>query len=215
MAPFNRLLNFMLRPWIAGSYVAFVFLSFYYFDKPLAYYFHDLSLKAAFPVLHWVTCLGEGLVYIGTFFILALIFRYVYRNKIRETRCWFLWLCVLVPNLISLVLKILLGRARPELLFDENLYGFYGFHTNHLYWSFPSGHASAIVGLVLGLSIVFPRYFYLCLLSGLLIISTRVFLTNHYLSDVMATSYLVLLEIGLLSLCLRRKQWLIFQDLRA
>lgn len=212
MAPFDRLLHLMLRPWIAGSYVAFIFLSFFYFDKSVAYYFHDLNLNTIFPVLNWVTCLGEGFVYIGAFFLLALFFRYIYRNNTWETRAWFLWLCVLAPNVVSIFLKILLGRARPKLLFDDNLFGFYGLQSNGLYWSFPSGHTTTIVGLVLGFSIVFPRLVYLWLLSGFLIISTRVLLTNHYLSDVMATSYLVLLEIGLMVLYLRRKQWLIFQS---
>ena len=211
MAPFDRFLNTMLRPWVAGSYVALIVLSFFYLDKPLAYYFHGLSLNTAFPLLHWVTCLGVGLIYMSAFLVLALFFRYIYRNKTWEARSWFLWLCVLMPNLITLFLKIMLGRARPALLFDDHLYGFYGLHSNSLYWSFPSGHTTTVVGLFLGLGLVFPRYFYGCLLSGLLIISTRVLLTNHYLSDVMATSYLVLLEIGLLLLCLRRKQWLIIQ----
>jgi len=205
MSPFDRLLKIMLQPWVAISYIGFIVLSFFYFDKPIAFYFNALALKTKLPLLELITKLGISTVYISLFFLLAMFFRYVYRNKTCEIRSWFIWLCVLVPNLICLVLKVLLGRARPELLFDNQLFGFYGLHFKASFWSFPSGHTTTIMGLVFGLCIVFPRYFYAFLLSGLLLISTRVILTNHYLSDVMATSYLTLLEVGLISLLLHRR----------
>ena len=123
-------------------------------------------------------------------------------------RSWVLLLCVLIPNIISLALKILLGRARPELLFDQSLYGFYGLHFVRPFWSFPSGHTTTVVGLVLGLMLIFPRHFYAFIVAGLLVISTRVFLTDHYLSDVLGTSYLVLFEVGLLSIIFRDKKWI-------
>ncbi len=213
MKPFDRFLTIMLRPWIAVAYLAFAMLSFVYFDKPLAEYFHGLSLTTRFPALHWLTVIGVGFIYMVFFFLLALFFRFVSRNKIAEMRSWFLWLCVLLPNCITLFFKIVLGRARPELLFDDKLYGFYGLHFTRQYWSFPSGHTTSTMALIFGLGIVFPRYFYWFLFSGIVIIATRVLLTQHYLSDVMMTSYLVLLEIGLLLLYSRRKNYLMVQSL--
>lgn len=208
MSPFDRLLKIMLQPWVALSYIGFVVLSFLYFDKPVAYFFHGLGLKAKIPLLSAVTMVGVGIVYIIGFFLMALFFRFIHRNKEYETRSWFLWLCVLVPNLICLVLKMLHGRARPELLFDSQLYGFYGLHVTRAFWSFPSGHTTTIMGLVFGLCIVFPRHCLAFLLSGFFLILTRVILTQHYLSDVMTTAYITLVEVGLLLLVLRHKAWL-------
>nr|WP_232220646.1 hypothetical protein [Legionella tunisiensis] len=64
------------------------------------------------------------------------------------------------------------------------------------------------MGAALGLSILFPRYFYAFILAGLTIAFSRVFLTHHYLSDVLTASYLTLLEVGILLCILRRKSWL-------
>lgn len=209
MCPFDRLFKIMLKPWVAASYLSFAILSFLYFDQSIAYYFYDLALKTKLPIIYWLTKLGTSFVYITLLFLLAMFFRYLRRNKPNENRCWFLWLCVLVPNLICLVLKVLLGRARPELLFSDNLYGFYGLHFTAPFWSLPSGHTTTIMGLAFGLCVVFPRYFYAILLSGLILISTRILLTSHYLSDVIFTSFLTLLEVGILLFILRRKAWLV------
>ncbi len=208
MIPFDRLLKTMLQPWVAMGYLCFVVLSFFYFDKPVAYFFHGLPLKAKLPLLSLVSMVGVGFAYIAVFFLLALFFRYIHRSKEYEARSWFLWLCVLIPNLICLVFKLLLGRARPELLFDSQLYGIYGMHFTRPFWSFPSGHTTTITGLVFGLCVVFPRHCYAFLFAGLLVISTRVILTQHYLSDVLTTAYLTLLEVGLVLIILRRKAWL-------
>ena len=208
MTPFERIEKNMLRPWVAIPYLCFVTMSFLYFDQSIALYFHQMNLRLKLPFIHWLTHLGTGELYVAGLFILALYFRYVRPIKKHEVRCWFLWLCVFVPYFICAILKINLGRARPELFFDKQLYGFYGFHLNSQYWSFPSGHTSAITGLGLGLVILFPRYCYAFVMSGLLLISTRVLLTNHYCSDVLTTVYLTSLEIVLLVLVLRRKAWL-------
>jgi len=208
MTPFERLEKNMLRPWVIISYLCFVVLSFLYFDQPIALFFHDKNLGIKLPIIRWFTHLGTGELYVIGLFLLALFYRYIRPNKKNEVRSWFLWLCVLVPYFICAILKINLGRARPELLFDNQLYGFYGLHFDSHYWSFPSGHTSTITGLVLGLIILFPRYCYAFFLSGLLLVSTRVFLTSHYLSDVLTTGYLTFLEVALLIWILRRKAWL-------
>lgn len=208
MAPFDRFLKTMLRPWVAGCYLGIVVLSFFYFDKLSAYYLHDLNLQVKLPFIYWLTCIGAGEIYISALFLLALFCRYILRNKEWEARTWFLWLCILFPYLICGVLKVTLGRARPDLLFDSQLFGFYGMHFTSTYWSFPSGHTTTIMALVLGLSIIFPRHCCAFLMTGILVVSTRVLLAQHYLSDVMATSYLTLLEVGLLLMVLRRKDWL-------
>ena len=208
MSPFDRSLKTMLQPWVAISWLSFVVLSFFYLDEPIARFFYELDLRSKLPVLYWLTNLGVGEFYIAGLFLLAMFYRYVRPNQLKQTRSWFLWLCIIFPYVVCLVLKVCLGRARPELLFSHHIYGFFGLHFQHMYWSFPSGHTTTIMGLVFGFIVLFPRYCYLFFFAGLMVVSTRVLLTNHYLSDVLMTSYLTLLEIGLVLLFLRRKAWL-------
>ena len=205
MTTFDNILKQMMRWWVVLGYFSLTMISFFYFDKSVAYYFHGLDIKHSYPVIHWITKLGIGAVDITASLSLALFFSYIHKNKTYETRSWFLWLCALVPNLICLVLKIALGRARPELLFDAQQFGFYGFHMTSQFWSMPSGHTTTVMGIVFGLCVLFPRYCIALILVGLGIVSTRVFLTDHYLSDVLATIYLTLLEIGGLAYFSRQK----------
>ena len=205
VTPFERLFGVMTKPWVVVGYLVLIILSILYFDKPIAYYFHDLDLKKTRPVLGWVTNLGLGGLYLVPLFILALFFRYVYHNKKWEERAWFLWLCVLISSLVCLVLKISFGRSRPDLLFSEHLYGFFGLKMSAYFWSFPSGHTTTIMSMAFGLSVLFPRYWYAFILVGLMIVCSRVMLTHHYLSDVMIAGYLALVEVGLIHYWLHRK----------
>jgi membrane-associated phospholipid phosphatase len=177
-----------------------------YVDQWVAYYFHRFDFRHNLLPLVWLSHLGSSVLYLASLFILAVLFRYVFPNKVRETRCWFLWLCVLIPSSICLILKIIFGRARPDVLFDQQLYGLFGMKLHSSFWSFPSGHSTTIMGLIFGLTVLFPRYFYLLFVTGLVVVSSRVLLTEHYLSDVMVASYLALLEVGFFAYWLRKKE---------
>ena len=203
MKPIERLLQFMIRPWVVIGYLALIVVSYLYLDQSVALYFYNLDLKTKFPQMLWIARLGEGAFYIVLFFCAALYFRFIRKNHKYEKRAWFLWLCILVPYAICCVLKMMLGRARPELLFTEHLYGFYGIHFHSEFWSFPSGHTTTIMALVFGLSFLFARQTWVFMLLGILMVSTRILLTQHYLSDVLATSYITLGEIGLLTFWLK------------
>jgi len=102
-------------------------------------------------------------------------------------------------------LKVIFGRARPDMLFNDQLYGFYGLQTHAQFWSFPSGHTTTVMGFVFGLCALFPRHCVAFILTGLIVVSTRILLTHHFLSDVLIASYLALLEVGLLYCIMWRK----------
>lgn len=212
MNPFDRLFAVMVKPWVVIGYLVLIILLIVYLDKPVAYFFQGVNLGNTMPILNWFTKLGLGALYFVPLFILALFFRYIHRNKTWEANAWFLWLCALIPGVICVVLKIILGRARPDLLFSEGFYGFYGLNTHASFWSFPSGHTSTIMGVVFGLSVLIPRYGYAFIALGLAIATSRILLTKHYLSDVLIASYLALLEVGLLRYWLRCKKMLINSD---
>lgn len=204
----ERLLQFMLKPRAMFSVFFLTGLSFFFIDRSIATYVYSLNLKANWPWLSWITHLGLGEVYFGLFLTLALFFRYISTNPKLEARIWFLLLCVSIPDIICLGLKVILGRARPELLFSSDLYGFYGFHLEPSFWSFPSGHTTSIFGLIFGLCIVFPRYRVSFFLLGIIVATSRILLNCHYLSDIMTASYLTLVEIAIVLNILQRKSWL-------
>lgn len=198
MTKFERLVEVAIKPWVLIGYLALVILSFLYLDRSIAYYFHELAGRVNLNFLGWLTQLGLGGLYLIPLFLIALFFRYISHNKEREIQAWFLWLSVLLPSLICVGLKITMGRARPELLFTDHLYGFYWLQKKSYYWSFPSGHSTTIMGFVFGLSALLPRFCYLYIIVGLILVSTRILLTQHFLSDVLIATYLALLEVGVL-----------------
>ncbi|MFY7698495.1 MAG: phosphatase PAP2 family protein [Legionella sp.] len=209
MLVFQRFWALMINPWVIVAYMSLITATFLYVDIPLAYYFHRLDLGYYLSVLNLITHLGVGALYFVSLSIIALYYRYIKSYTLAEERAWFLLLCTLLPSLICLVMKILLGRARPSLLFDNNLYGFYGLHAQASFWSCPSGHTTVVMGFFAGLSVIYPRHMAKFLTIGLFIAATRVMLTNHYLSDVLVASYLACIEIGLLTWWLRKNNLLL------
>lgn len=201
MTQFEHTFNLMKKPWSITIYLVLIILAFNCIDKPLATYFHQFDLRANLYPLNYLTELGKSSVYVILFILITLYFRYIAANPKYEARSWFLLGCIIIPNLVCLVLKVILGRARPELLFTINAFGFYWFKTKALYWSFPSGHTTTIVGLASGLGVLFPKYFYAFLAMAFLVILTRVLLYYHYVSDVMTAFYLSILVVGMLTRC--------------
>lgn len=205
MTPFDRLFSIMTKPLVAISYLALVLVSYLYFDRPVALYFHELHFTTDLSLVNLLTKIGLTGIYLPLFLVLAVFFRYLRINRKFELRSWFLFLCVAIPALVCGILKVTFGRARPNLLFFDNEFGFYWFKLKAIYWSFPSGHTTTIMGAALGLGILFPRHFYAFILVGCSVAFSRIMLTQHYLSDVLTAFYLVILELGLLLFFLRRK----------
>jgi membrane-associated phospholipid phosphatase len=195
---FERLFTTMANPWVMLFMVVLNVLLYFFVDKPLTFFMKTQQWMVKYPLLDILTQLGAGWFYMICLALLACVFRFILHNERWAHRTWFLWLCVLVPNLICLVLKILLGRARPDIFISSNLYGFYGLQKTAIYWSLPSGHTTTIMGLLLGCGALFPRYLWGFICFGGLISALRIVLLKHYLSDVMVASYLALIEVGLL-----------------
>ncbi|WP_454785153.1 phosphatase PAP2 family protein [Legionella sp. WA2024007413] len=207
MTQFEKLFNFMKKPWVIIFYAILVFLAYYFVDRSVATYFHQLDLETKLPILGILTALGKWVAYIVLFFVAGLYFRYIQVNPVYEQRSWYLLGCVLLANLVCLILKVVLSRARPELLFASNEFGFYWFQLSSKYWSFPSGHTTTVISLAAGFGALFPRYFYSLLVIALLVAASRILLCFHYLSDVMSAFYISLLVVGFFTEYVKRKNW--------
>ncbi len=88
------------------------------------------------------------------------------------------------------VIKILAGRARPDIFFKKGIYGFYGIKWSGYYHSFPSGHSATAFALATSLSLLFPRFSLRFFSLALLFSLSRVLLLKHYLSDVFGAAAL-------------------------
>jgi membrane-associated phospholipid phosphatase len=97
---------------------------------------------------------------------------------------------IALPGLLADIAKPVFGRARPELLFQAQIFGFTwsGAHADH--WSFPSGHAVTITALATALYALYPPLWPAYLLVALLVAVSRVIIDAHYLSDVIAGAYI-------------------------
>ncbi len=208
MTQFEKTFHFMTKPWVIVCYALLVVLVYQFFDKSIATFFHQFDLRTTVRALSILSNLGQWIIYAVLFFFAGLFFRFVKRSPINETRSWYLLSCVFLATVVCFILKISLSRARPELLFTSHEFGFYGFKFSSPYWSFPSGHTMTVTSLVCAVGVLFPRYFFAALTLALLVITTRVLLYYHYLSDVMASFYLSFLTTGFFTHYLKKNNWL-------
>jgi membrane-associated phospholipid phosphatase len=208
MTQFEKTYNLMKNPWTILVYTVLVILAYHFIDRPLATYFHQLDLRTNLHILNLLTGLGKVIIYVVLFAVAGLYFRFIGTNPVYEARSWYLLACIVLTNLLCLMLKTSLGRARPDLLFTSNIFGFYWFKTTALYWSLPSGHTTTVVSLASSFGVIFPKYFYAFLGLAFLIVLTRVLLYYHYLSDVMTAFYLCILVVGVFTQYIKRNQYL-------
>ena len=199
MTQFTRLIMLFRNPFFFGAYLLLISISFLFLDKPIALFFHTHSnLFGLHTFFEWITLFGKGTYYLIGFLGAFLFFRFVYKNERLANTFLFLWIAILMAALACDVLKIILARARPVEFFTHGIYGFQFFKWQYAFGSFPSGHATVIAAIMMGLGCFKPRYCWLFLLMILLIASSRVFLTAHYLSDVLAGFYLSTLCVSIL-----------------
>ena len=133
-----------------------------------------------------ITRLGISTWYIVASVILYLFFRYIYNDILNAARALFVFLSLSLTGIFIDILKWITGRYRPIELFNHGCFGFTYFSTGYELTSFPSGHAQTAFTLATALTILFPRYgIPLFVIAGAVAIS-RLVLTAHYLSDVIA-----------------------------
>lgn len=197
-------------------YVAvFCLISYWLIDRPLALYLkaHVQGDFAGF----WrgITHVGRaeyflvpaGLLWVGFMLASAKAATVEARERWRA-RVWapaFLFLSIALSGLISNVMKFSIGRARPRNLFENGQYGVVPFNTEWAMNSFPSGHSQAIWAAMGAMILIFPRHVLLWVTVAVLVAASRVFITVHYLSDVVAGSWLAVAVTVLLARAMDRR----------
>lgn len=188
--------------------VAFMMISYSWIDQPATLFCQGLN-PIVIQVFQWITGLGKSTGYLVGLFVLFVFFKYYRHRQVAANRALFLFSAVALSGLTTDLIKPLVGRLRPKLLFEAGLYGFEPFRIGYEYNSFPSGHATTVFALAAALSLFFPRwrvpFFSLAVVVGL----SRIIVGAHYPSDVMAGAYVGAMTVVLLVLFSRRRNYLL------
>ena len=102
------------------------------------------------------------------------------------TRLQFLFFAVAMPVLIGEVIKWSVGRGRPFVGGEANVFNFSHFAGTPAYSSFPSGHSITAAALAFGVAALWPKARPVMIVYALVILATRLVLLAHHPSDVVA-----------------------------
>ncbi|EHK65889.1 phosphatase PAP2 family protein [Achromobacter arsenitoxydans] len=173
-------------------------------DLPLAVWIQKSVSKGVDQSFEWVGELGEA----GHYIVMALAFYVVglvglargWSNPFRMSyaamaRGSLLMLSTMaLGGLVVLVLKRTVARARPELFFEQGIYGLgESFSRAQQFNSFPSSHTYAAFAVAVTLGILAPRWRWVFLLLAALVAISRLVNLDHYLSDVMTAAGIAVL----------------------
>lgn len=135
----------------------------------------------------YVTHIGDGLFYIATIILLALV---SYRKAAIALSCY-----ALSSGIAQLLKKVVFTDSlRPKAFFEKSSYAIHIVEgvTLHSYNSFPSGHATSAFSLFCLLSILTRNkrlgYVWFCL--ALLSSYSRVYLSQHFFGDIYFGSFI-------------------------
>jgi membrane-associated phospholipid phosphatase len=103
-------------------------------------------------------------------------------------RLGFLFVAIGLPGLFVAILKRMIGRARPFAGADGGTLNFIPFIWRADYASFPSGHGTTAFAAVIAIGALWPRARAIMWIYALLIAVSRVIITTHYPSDVIASA---------------------------
>jgi len=186
------------RQWSLAAAIVILLslLSYLFADLQTALWFHALQNTLLYKVFEKITLFGDSLAYLIGGSLLFVVLRN--RNPIKAYVGLFLFSTVAISGLSADLIKYIAGRARPKLYFNEHLYGFDFFRWEHAWTSFPSGHSATAFSVALLLAILYPRWRFAALFGGILIAFSRLVLAQHYISDVIAGSFLGIVSTVLL-----------------
>ena len=163
---------------------------------------------------HQITQLGLGETWmvpsgLATIVFLAIAWSPRFAHARERWLAWaivpgYIFAMVAITGLVADILKILIGRPRPALLFRDHESTWVGlsFHADH--WSLPSGHSTTAAAMATALFFLWPRHLLGYGLVALVVVLSRIELGEHYVSDTIAGVWLGIVLTVYLTGVLRR-----------
>ncbi|TMJ56595.1 MAG: phosphatase PAP2 family protein [Alphaproteobacteria bacterium] len=178
--------------WAAGIALVEI-VAIGWLDRPLATYFREAGTVWR-PFFEPLGAFGLAMPYLivfGVAFIvlrwggnLALFEPWAVRMRAAARMPALLFAAVAGSGILVDLLKVIVGRPRPKLLFSAGAYEFSWIGLSADHWSFPSGHAATAAALATALWCLWPQPVLFYAIGAALVAASRVVMGAHYLSDV-------------------------------
>jgi membrane-associated phospholipid phosphatase len=177
----------------AGITAGLYLILFFWVDRAVDHWVHNNWAHTwVFTAGTYISYLAQGsFIKLGlalSFMLIIIIDPGLQRKGTRNL----LYLCTAgaIAIIIGDGLKYLLGRYRPVMLFEHNLYGLHFFSSKWAKNSTPSGHTLRAFSLLTALSLLQRRLMGVFLALAALIGVSRVLVTAHYPSDVVFGAFI-------------------------
>lgn len=181
------------RLMLGGLIVAAIyFLLYQYVDLPTAVYLETYLPPALEQISRYFSLIATPKIWmalslLGFIYFALCNVKNKFNNLVRDILL--LSSSVFIAQSIGSVLKYAIGRARPILYFNDHIYGFHFLTNDKIFHSSPSGHTLTIFALAAMASILHRRFAPLFFTIAVLVGTSRVLLTEHYISDVLFGAY--------------------------
>jgi membrane-associated phospholipid phosphatase len=186
--------------------VLFCIIGYFFLDLIVAKYCASTIANVKIRrILKDISKLGLATYYLPFAAVSFVFFRFIKKRKVWANRALFVFLSISFSGILVIIFKFIFGRYRPKMFFKEQLYGFQFFQLKGKLTSFPSGHASTIVALMLSLYFISPKYRVIYFAIALVIVISRVLVCHHYLTDVVFGGYLAAVTTVCLKYFMERK----------
>lgn len=183
---------------IITSFIAIY--AYFFLDRPIAQWSAHYCTGKYNDFFVTVTQLGISTPYLIGSALLFFYFYYVKKILYLSYHALFIFTAVALSGIISDIIKIIVARFRPCMFFEKGLYGFDFFHRNSALNSFPSGHTTTAFALAMYVSLYWPRWAIVGWIIAIAVGASRVLLTMHYLSDVLAGTLVGTITVSFLSI---------------
>lgn len=109
-------------------------------------------------------------------------------TKLRFRQLMLLIGSILLSGIAVNIVKVIIARPRPKVFYADHIYWPQWFSVHGKMNSFPSGHASTEISVILACLLVFPEFAAIWLVVGGFWLVCNVFAGAHWPSDVLAGS---------------------------
>lgn len=160
--------------------------SYFYVDQYVAIWCHVNLTHTEEMFFLFITQFGDSAFYLIGFATAGLAFHYYWKRPVWRNRFIFLFAAVSISGILADIIKVIAGRYRPSELLEKGLYGFDFFHFDRALTSFPSGHTTTAFALATAIGYLWPKYSTILWIFALSVGISRIVISAHYPSDVLA-----------------------------